>query len=191
MVRNYNIDPTYYSNKAPHRLVDMADFIWHEICMASMQKNMTFLHAPFIQRFIESIYPSPIAKTAPHTMWTPRDYHDEKGKALAGSSSRKAKPFAKPFAQIDRFLGKSKKAIFDTCRYTATHVATQEVHRITEANAPRARLRTCAGSPVKDDEPCPARLPLPEVDFPSVDDYTKFFTTVADDEDDDDDEDGE
>ena len=99
----------------------------------------------------------------------------------------------KPFDRLARFIGKSHKAIFDTCRYTATHIATEEVRRISEANALRARLHACPRSPIEPDEPIPGRLPLPYVDFPSAADFLEFFLTPADlsDGDGDDDEDAE
>ena len=97
----------------------------------------------------------------------------------------------KPFDRLARFIGKSHKAIFDTCRYTATHIATEEVRHISEANALRARLRARPGSPIEPDEPIPDRIPLPEVDFPSAADFLAFFLAPADLSDDDDDEDAE
>ena len=99
----------------------------------------------------------------------------------------------KPFDRLARFIGKFHKGITDTCSYTATHIATEEVRHISVANALRARLRACPGSPVEPDEPIPDRLPLPEVDFPSATDFPEFFLAPADlsDGDDDDDEDAE
>jgi hypothetical protein len=41
MVRAYSIDLMYYSRKAPDRPIDMADFLWHEIRMASGLKGRT------------------------------------------------------------------------------------------------------------------------------------------------------
>ena len=196
MVRAYSIDLMYYSRKNPTRPIDMADFLWHEIRMASCLKVRTLPHAPFIQTVIDSVFTCPINKTNIHSMWTPRD-DTSRGKAPAPScgesSSRHTKPFIRPFDRLARFIGKSHKAIFDTCRYTATHIATEEVRRISEANALRARLRACPGSPVEPDEPIPDRLPLPEVDFPSATDFPEFFLAPADlsDGDDDDDEDAE
>ena len=195
MVWAYSIDLMYYSRKAPTRSIDMADFLWNEIHMASCLKVRTLPHAPFIQRVIDSVYPCSISKTSTHSMWTPRDEYS-RGKApappCAESSSRHTKPFMKPFDRLARFIGKSHKAIFDTCRYTATHIATEEVRRISEANALRGRLRARPGSPVEPDEPIPDRLPLPEVDFPSATDFPEFFLAPADLSDgDDDDEDAE
>jgi hypothetical protein len=194
MVRAYSIDLMYYSQKAPNRPIDMADFLWHEIRMACFQKLRTFPHAPFIQTVIDTVYPCPIAKTSTHTMWTPRD-DSSRGKTpvapVAESSSRATRPFMKPFDRLARFIGKSHKAIFDTCRYTATHIATEEVHRISEANALRARLRARPGSPVEPDEPIPERLPLPNVDFPSALDFPEFLLDTADQSDGSDDEDAE
>ena len=48
MVWAYSIDLMYYSRKAPARPIDMADFLWHEICMASCLKVRTLPRAPFI-----------------------------------------------------------------------------------------------------------------------------------------------
>ena len=161
----------------------MADFLWHEIRMASCLKVRTLPHAPFIQTIIDSVFTLPINKTNIHSMWTPHD-DTSRGKAPASScgesSSRHTKPFVKPFDRLARFIGKSHKAIFDTCHYTATHIATEEVRRISEANGLRARLRACPGSPVEPDEPIPGRLPLPDVDFPSAIDFLEFFLTPAD-----------
>ena len=119
----------------------------------------------------------------PHTPWTPRD-ESSRGKApappCAESSSRHTKPFMKPFDRVARFIGKSHKAIFDTCRYTATHIATEEVRHISKVNALRARLRARPGSPVEPDEPIPDRLPPLDVDFPSAADFPEFLLTPAD-----------
>ena len=77
----------------------------------------------------------------------------------------------KTFDRLTHFIGKSHNAIFDTCYYAATHIATEEVHRISEANALRDCLRACPRSPIEPDEPIPGRLPLPEVDFPFAADF--------------------
>ena len=64
----------------------------------------------------------------------------------------------------------------------------EEVCRISEENALRARLRARPGSPVEPDEPIPTRLPLPEVDFPSATEFPEFFLVPADLSDGDDDD---
>ena len=85
----------------------------------------------------------------------------------------------KPFDCLARFIGKSHKAIFDTCCYTTTHIATEEVCHISEANAPRG-LRAHPRSLVEPDEAIPNRLPLLDVDFPSAADFPEFFLNPVD-----------
>ena len=83
----------------------------------------------------------------------------------AESSCCHNKPFMKPFDWLASFIGKSQKAILDTCCYTATHIATKEVRHIDEASALKACLHARPGSPIEPDEPIPERLPLPDVTF--------------------------
>ena len=66
-----------------------------------------------------------------------------------------------------------------TNRYTATHITTEEVHCISEANTLRARLRVCPGSLVEPGEPLPEWIPLLDVDFPSATNFPEFLLDTA------------
>ena len=102
--------------------IDVADFLWHEVWLFSIQKRGHFILASYIQRVIDRFCTTPIQKTVEHTEWIPK-----KGSFLApggphpstvastSGTSRKAKPMAEPLRRIARFLGKSQKAIFDVC----------------------------------------------------------------------------
>ena len=65
----YCIDLMYRLFEHPNGKINVPHFLWHEIHLASLQYKRAFPHAPFLQDFIESIAPFPIARTHVQPRW--------------------------------------------------------------------------------------------------------------------------
>lgn len=180
MVQNYCIDLT--KGNEP---IDMADYLWKEILLASTKKNKSFPHGPYIQTLIDAWAPFGVDNTTKHKMWTPRDGDKAKGMAPK-RSSRKTKHILEPTRRLGHFFARTRKALMESCTFNATQVVTMESHHYKKVKGLKDRL--CArGILVSEDEDPPTVSKILDFGFPDEAEYPDYFEHEPSDSNEDDD----
>ena len=198
---SYCIDLMHRLFTSPKGKINVPHFLWHEIRLASFQHKRAFPHAPFLQAFIESVAPFPIARTHIHERWViPPHMAADHVPPPPATASRTAASFPShtthppssdaPFGRIARFLGKAHSAMMKMFTYHCSQHHDVVTRMVTSKNALKARLRDSGVYDVSDDERLPADPPS-DFGFPSGPEWADFFdeaggSGVHDDDDEDD-----
>jgi hypothetical protein len=175
-VRNFAIDLMLEMTKLDREL-NIADFIFHEMRLASFSQDRSLPYGPFIQAMIEHTFDRDIHMDSPHKKWCPR--FDTKKKAPV--------PVVAPPSRFERFMAKAQRSIFNMCKFHAQEVVTSNKFAHARAKKYKDRLRALGDDQVSDDEDPPV-LTVPEFAFPEVG-YEDFFSDEDEDDDEDDDDD--
>ncbi|KAM3402213.1 hypothetical protein ACQJBY_006257 [Aegilops geniculata] len=166
----YCIDLMYRLYEHPDGKINVPHFLWDEIRLASLQYKQSFPHAPFLQDFIESIAPFPIARTHVHPRWVipphmADDWAPKKSSTAQRSDaqSRPTPPNLGSFSRIARFLGKAHSAMMKafSFHYSQNHDVI-------------TRLRASGATYVSEDERLPDAPPS-DFGFPSGPEWADFF----------------
>lgn len=91
MIRNFAIDLMLRMALHPNKKIDVMDFLFHEIRIASMEQIRSFPYAPFIQMLIDARVPNPLYKDTKHGNWTLLLEGVEKEKAPKRAYRKKGK----------------------------------------------------------------------------------------------------
>lgn len=163
-VQNYCIDLMARMHTKGNEPIDVVDFLWNEIRLASTKKSRSFPRGPFIQALIDARAPSSVHKTTKHKMWTPRD--EDKGKTPKRTSRKtKKNSISKPASRLARFIGRTQKDIFKACTFRTTEVVNMELHHYKKFRSYKDRLHA-KGSDVSEDEHPPYNLSTSRFWFP-------------------------
>jgi hypothetical protein len=157
------------------RELNIADFIFHEMRLASFTPDRSLPYGPFIQAMIEHTFDRDIHMDSPHKKWCPR--FDTKKKAPM--------PVVAPPSRFEKFMAKAQRSIFNMCKFHAQEVVTNNKFAHARAKKYKDPLRALGDDHVSDDEDPPV-LTVPEFAFPEVG-YEDFFSDEDNDKDEDND----
>ena len=199
---SYCIDLMHRLYASPKGKINVPHFLWHEIRLASFQHKRAFPHAPFLQAFIESVAPFPIARTHLHERWVipphmaddwvPKDSSAPARRTAASvppPTARSTPSSSTSFGRIARFLGKAHSAMMKVFTFHCSQNHDVVTRMVTSKNALKARLRDSGVYDVSDDERLPDDPPS-DFGFPSGPEWADFLDEAggsgAHDDDDDD-----
>ncbi|KAM0829411.1 hypothetical protein ACQ4PT_066885 [Festuca glaucescens] len=169
------------------RKLNVADFIFHEIRLASYSQGHSLPYGHFIEAMIEDAFEPSIQLDCSHKVWSPR--FDNKKKAPMPVVAPPSIPVISPPSRFEKFMAKAQRSIFNMCKFNAQEVVNHNKLAYDRVKVYKDRLRALGDTQVSDDEAPPAlALPvLPEFTFPEVgyEDYFAETPAHADDEDDD------
>ncbi|KAM0901853.1 hypothetical protein ACQ4PT_019688 [Festuca glaucescens] len=185
-VRNFAID-LMLEMAILDRKLNVADFIFHEMRLASYSQGCSLPYGPFIQAMIDDSFHPCIQMDCAHKVWCPR--FDTKKKASMLVVAPPSMPVISPLSHFEKFMAKAQRSIFNMCKFNAQEVVNRNKLAYGHLKLYKDCLRALGDTQVSDDEAPPAlALPvLPEFTFPEAcyEDYFAESPAHADDEDDD------
>ncbi|KAM0919527.1 hypothetical protein ACQ4PT_008148 [Festuca glaucescens] len=185
-VRNFAIDLMLEMTILDRKL-NVADFIFHEMCLASYSQGRSLPYGPFIQAMIDAFFQPSIQMDCPHKGWCPR--FDTKKKAPMPEVAPLSRPVVPPLTRFEKFMAKAQRSIFHMCKFNAQEVVTNNKLVYARTKMYKDHLHALGDTQVSDDEapPTPAVPVLPEFTFPeaSYEDYFVESPAPSDAEDDD------
>ena len=188
---SYCIDLMHRLYAYPKGKINVPHFLGHEIRLAYFQHKRAFPHAPFLQAFIESVAPFPIARTHLHERWVipPHMADDWVAKdssaparltsaSVPPPTSRSTPSSSASFGRMARFLGKAHSAMMKVFTFHCSQNHEVFTCMVTSKNALNARLRDPRVYDVSDDERLPDEPPY-DFGFPSGPECADFFDDAS------------
>ncbi|KAM0861358.1 hypothetical protein ACQ4PT_045950 [Festuca glaucescens] len=175
-VRNFAIDLMLEMANLDRKL-NVVDFIFHEMRLASYSQGRSLPYGPFIQAMIEDAFEPSIQKDCSHKVWTPRFDNKKKAPVVAPPSM----PVVSPPSRFEKLMTKAQRSIFNMCKFNAQEVVNHNKLAYDRVKMYKDRLCALGDTQVSDDEAPPAlALPvLPEFTFPEAGYMDYFVETPA------------
>ncbi|KAM0847547.1 hypothetical protein ACQ4PT_054937 [Festuca glaucescens] len=172
-VRNFAIDLMLEMANLDRKL-NVADFIFHEMRLASYSQGRSLPYGPFIQAMIEDVFKPSIQMDCSHKVWSPR--FDTKKKATMPVVAPPRMPVVSPPSRFENFMAKAHRSIFNMCKFNAQEVVNNNKLAYDRVKRYKDRLRALGDTQVSDDEapPTPVVPVLPEFIFPEAG-YVDYF----------------
>lgn len=187
-VRNFAID-LMLEMAILDRKLNVADFIFHEMRLASYSQGRSLPYGPFIQAMIDDAFVPSIQMDCSHKVWTPR--FDNKNNAPMPVVAPPSMPVVSPLSRFEKFMAKAQRSIFNMCKFNAQELVNHNKLAYDRIKLYKDRLRALGDTQVSDDEAPPALAlsvlalsVLPEFTFPEAgyEDYFAESPARADDD---------
>ncbi|KAM0930863.1 hypothetical protein ACQ4PT_000752 [Festuca glaucescens] len=137
-VRNFAIDLMLEMAILDQKL-NVADFIFHEMRLASYSQGRSLPYGPFIQAMIEDAFEPSIQLDCSHKVWSPR--FDNKKKAPMPVVAPTSISVVSPLSRFEKFMAKAQRSIFNMCKFNAQEVVNHNKLAYDRVKVYKDRLR--------------------------------------------------